>query len=165
MPSAQLVWDLFQSWPMPESASPQVLGLWKERTKPPAGIGVVVDRPPVGARGQSVAPAEGAEVVVEAVVLHHEHHDVLDLGEGVGAGRKVGVGEGAGREDGAARPEPGGRGGVGLGPHRGAETRRGHPGGGGPGQQGPPADPGPGARSLRDVGVVLTRATIPGGGG
>jgi hypothetical protein len=47
----------------------------------------------IGAKRQPVAaPGEGAQVVVVGVVLLHEHDDVLDLGDEVGAGRQVGPG-------------------------------------------------------------------------
>src|ERR1700721_2792700 len=42
--------------------------------------------------GEPLAPAEGAEVVVERVVLHHEHDDVLDLRQQVGADPTGGIG-------------------------------------------------------------------------
>ena len=40
VPSSQQMWDAFHDWLMSESLSPQVLGLWNERTKPPAGSGL-----------------------------------------------------------------------------------------------------------------------------
>src|SRR5690242_17862699 len=46
---------------------------------------VVTDREPL-------APAERAEVVVEGVILHHQHDDVLDLRQHVGTGRTGGIG-------------------------------------------------------------------------
>ena len=48
---------------------------------------------------ESLAPAEGAEVVVERVVLHHQHDDVLDLRQQVGADPAGGIGP-------VARPVP-----------------------------------------------------------
>jgi hypothetical protein len=46
---------------------------------------------------EPLAPAEHAEVVIEGVVLHHQHDDVLDLRQHVGAGRAGGIGPLAGR--------------------------------------------------------------------
>lgn len=54
---------------------------------------VPVGGPAVGAQREAVAPGQHAQVVVVAVVLHHEHHEVLDLGHGVGARRPVRKGQ------------------------------------------------------------------------
>ena len=40
VPLSQQVWEAFHDWVMPESSSPQVFGLWNERTYPPEGSGL-----------------------------------------------------------------------------------------------------------------------------
>lgn len=49
-------------------------------------VGVGFHRQPVPADPEPVCgtPAQQAKLVVVGVVLHHEHHDVLDLGDGIG---------------------------------------------------------------------------------
>ena len=56
-------------------------------------VGVLGRRLAVGADGESVAPADEAQDVVERVVLHHHHDDVLDLRNLVGPGGQVGPGQ------------------------------------------------------------------------
>ena len=73
---------------------------------PAGGIGVVVDRRPARADGEPVSAPEHPEMVVEGVVLHHEHDDVLDLGHRVGAGGHVGERSAPRREQRSTRPEP-----------------------------------------------------------
>ena len=82
------------------------------------GVGVRVERETVGAEPEPVAPAEHPEVVVEGVVLHHQHDDVLDGRQRVGAGREVGERERARRRQGA-------RAGAGAGCDPGAEPGQG----------------------------------------
>ena len=101
-------------------------------------IRVEVDRLPVPSGRQPVPAAQRAQVVVERVVLHHEHDDVLDLREGVGSRRKVRVGE----RSGLAQREPSGQTG---GPCRGrvglAADGRSQPGRDRAGEQRPAGEP------------------------
>src|ERR1700728_3775139 len=55
------------------------------------GVGILGIRRAVVTAREPLAPAEGAEVVVERVVLHHQDDDVLDLRQQVGAGWTGGV--------------------------------------------------------------------------
>ena len=53
-------------------------------------VGFVRGRLPVRSEREPVAPAgQHPQVVVVGVVLHHQDHDVLDLGEAVGTGLLV----------------------------------------------------------------------------
>ena len=52
---------------------------------PAGGVRVRVRRAAVTVKRESVASAEHAEVVVEGMVLLHHDHDVVDLGQRVGA--------------------------------------------------------------------------------
>ena len=65
--------------------------MWKACWMLPVGVGVGRGRLAAGVQGEAVAPAEHAEHVVERVVLHHQHHDVVDAGQRVGAGREIRV--------------------------------------------------------------------------
>jgi hypothetical protein len=58
-------------------------------------IGVADQRQAIAAEPEPVRAqaAQHPQMVVVGVVLHHQHHDVLDLGDGVGARRKLRVGE------------------------------------------------------------------------
>ena len=56
------------------------------------GVGVLGIRSAVVAERQALPPAEGAEVIVERMVLHHQDKDVLDLRQHVGAGWAGGIG-------------------------------------------------------------------------
>jgi hypothetical protein len=89
----------------------------ERRDVTPGGVGAVVDRLAVAPEGEPVAAAKHPPVVVEGVVLHHEHDDVLDLGHGVGAGRQVRERAGVRLEEPAPRTEA-------LGARR-RESRRG----------------------------------------
>ena len=75
-----------------------VLGMWKAVTGLPVGVRVAVGRVAVGVEREPVAAAEHPEVVVEGVVLHHEHDDVLDLGERVLPLREMRAGAGPGAD-------------------------------------------------------------------
>ena len=92
------------------------------------GIRVVVDGPAVRTGRQPVAAAQRAEVVVERVILHHDHNDVLNLRQGVGARGKVRVRKRSGLPQCTVRAEPSGPGRrrVGLAPHGRPETGRDH---------------------------------------
>ena len=72
---------------------------------PTGGIRVVVERLPSRIEGEPVAAVQRSQVVVERVVLHHEDHDVLDLGHGVGAHRKMRKGAGARLKERTVRSE------------------------------------------------------------
>src|SRR4029079_18813134 len=65
----------------------------------PCGVRVLGIRGAIVAEREPLPPAEGAEVVVEGVVLHHQDDDVLDLRQHVGASRTGGIGS-------VARPVP-----------------------------------------------------------
>ena len=66
------------------------------------GVGILGIRRAVVPEREPLPPAEGAEVVVEGVVLQHQDDDVLDLRQHVRAGRTGGIGPVAG--PGGARP-------------------------------------------------------------
>ena len=73
------------------------------------GVRILGVRRAVVANRQSLAAAQRAEVVVEGVVLHHQHDDVLDLRQRVGARRDAR--DPAGHQVGhAAATAPGGAG-------------------------------------------------------
>ena len=57
----------------------------------PRGVRVLGFRRAVVTKGESLAPAQRAEVVIEGVILHHQHDDVLDLRQHVGARRAGGI--------------------------------------------------------------------------
>ena len=65
----------------------------------PCGVRILGIRRAIVTERESLPPAEGAEVVVEGVVLHHQDDDVLDLRQHVGASRTGGIGS-------VARPVP-----------------------------------------------------------
>ena len=99
-------------------------------------IRVVVERPSVWSECEPVPATQGAEVVVERVVLHHEHDDVLDLRHRVHAGRQMRVRTRSGREERSIRSKTygHGRGRVVLAADDGSETGCGKAAGNGPGQ-------------------------------
>ena len=76
------------------------------------GVGILGIRRAVVTEREPLPPAEGAEVVVEGVVLHHQDDDVLDLRQHVGAGRAGGVGPVARPGDGASAAPAGAASGV-----------------------------------------------------
>jgi hypothetical protein len=55
---------------------------------------------------QSVTASEGTEVVVEAVVLHHEEHDVMDPRDEIGSRRALRIRQPAAVELGIPMPQP-----------------------------------------------------------
>jgi hypothetical protein len=61
---------------------------------PAVGVRIGLDGLAIAAESKSVCrgAAQHAEVVVVGVVLHHQHHDVLDLGNHVRAFRHLRVG-------------------------------------------------------------------------
>ncbi len=65
-------------------------------------IGVAADHEAVAAGPVTGLTSEHPEEVVVGVVLHHEHDDMLDLGQRVGAGGQLRVGEGVGQPHGRA---------------------------------------------------------------
>ena len=78
---------------------------------PAGGVRVRVCRAAVAVEREPVASAEHPEVVVEGMVLLHHDHDVVDLGQRVGAFGQARVGQGSGTAPlGARRQVQGGRG-------------------------------------------------------
>ena len=106
-------------------------------------VRVVVDRLAVAAECEPVATPEGAEVVVERVVLHHEDDDVLDLRQGVGASREMGIGARSGCEQRTIPPKAPRRRrrGVGLAANGRGEAGRGQSGSHSGGQERPAGEP------------------------
>ena len=72
------------------------VGLVEGADVPARGVRVRVCRAAVAVEGEPVASAEHPEVVVEGMVLLHHDHDVVDLGQRVGALGQARVGQGSG---------------------------------------------------------------------
>ena len=61
----------------------------------PLSVRVLGGRLPVRSEGEPVAPSDEPEDVVERVVLHHHHDEMIDLRHLVGARSSLGEGEGS----------------------------------------------------------------------